>query len=129
MESISRHITSLVINSLGADIHTYRHLRTEAILRNQGRADLWPARTWFKNESQRFHHIVKLKASSIIPTVRYIIVIKHVYNYVVSNSDITATGAVLQMMNIDHCYYLNVTTSSDVILHLLQPHPQKPYNS
>ena len=27
------------------------------------------------------------------------------------------------MMNTDHCYYLNVTTSSDVILHLLQPHP------
>ena len=36
---------------------------------------------------------------------------------------VTATGAVLQMMNTDHCYYLNVTTSSDVILHLLQPHP------
>ena len=35
---------------------------------------------------------------------------------------VTATGAVLQMMNTDHYYYLNVTTSSDVILHLL-PHP------
>ena len=38
-------------------------------------------------------------------------------------NSITATGTVLQMMNTDHCYYLNVTTSSGVILHLLQPHP------
>ena len=39
-------------------------------------------------------------------------------------SDITATGAVHEIINIDHCYYWNVTTSSsDVILNLLQPHP------
>ena len=43
----------LVINSLEgghtnthANTHTYRHLRTEAILRNQGRA-------WFNNVGQR----------------------------------------------------------------------------
>ena len=36
---------------------------------------------------------------------------------------VTATGAVLETMNSDHCYYLNVTTSCGVMLHLLQPHP------
>ena len=42
---------------------------------------------------------------------------------VVPYNSVTATGAVLQMMNTDHCYYLKVSTSSDVMLHLLQPHP------
>ena len=44
MGSISHHITPLVIDSLGgghtnthANTHAYRHLRSEAILRNQAR--------------------------------------------------------------------------------------------
>ena len=36
---------------------------------------------------------------------------------------VTATGAVLETMNSDHCYYLNVTTSCGIMLHLLQPGP------
>ena len=47
MGSISHHITPLVINSLGGGHthkHTYRSSRTEAILRNQARTGLRPAR-------------------------------------------------------------------------------------
>ena len=36
---------------------------------------------------------------------------------------VTATGAVLETMNSDHYYCLNVTTSCGIMLHLLQPHP------
>ena len=56
MEFISHHIMPLVINSLsGGHTHThkhthaYRHSQTEAILRNQAHAGLWPARAWVKN--------------------------------------------------------------------------------
>ena len=49
MESISCHVTPLVINSLGADKQSYTDVRTEAILRNQARTCLWPAHAWFKN--------------------------------------------------------------------------------
>ena len=51
MGSISHHITPLVINSLGgghththASTHACRHSQTEAVLRNQACAVLWPAR-------------------------------------------------------------------------------------
>ena len=53
-ESISHHITPLVIIALGADIQTHRHTRkhtntqTKAISRNQARAGLSPACAWFK---------------------------------------------------------------------------------
>ena len=51
---MSRHITSLVINSLGGghtNTHTNTHtdIRTGTILRNQAHASRRPARTWFKN--------------------------------------------------------------------------------
>ena len=53
MGSISHHITPLVIDSLGGG-HTHKHAygssQTEAILRNQARAGLRPARAWFKME-------------------------------------------------------------------------------
>ena len=53
MRSISHHITPLVINSLGGGhTHTCVSIPTfvdKAILRNQARAGLWPARVWFKN--------------------------------------------------------------------------------
>ena len=50
MGSISHHITPLVINSLGGGHkHTHILLQTEAILRNQALAGLWPSRAWFKN--------------------------------------------------------------------------------
>ena len=57
MGSISRHITPLVINSLGdrhTQTHTHTHTNTHTdvhtgtILRNQVHAGLWPARAWFK---------------------------------------------------------------------------------
>ena len=56
MGSISHHITPLVINSLrGGHTHMQAHTRilsqTEAILRNQAHAGLWPACTWFKNHN------------------------------------------------------------------------------
>ena len=49
----SRHITPLVINSLERG-HTHMQARiptihTGSIVRNQARAGLRPARTWFKN--------------------------------------------------------------------------------
>ena len=53
--SISRHITPLVINSLGADTQTHRHthtytdIQTEKNLRNQVHTSLWPVSVWFKN--------------------------------------------------------------------------------
>ena len=51
MRSISQHITPLVINSLGGGhTHAYRHSRTEAILRKQVRAGLWPVRAWFNEQ-------------------------------------------------------------------------------
>ena len=50
-----QYIILLVINSLGgghthakAHTHAYRHLWTEAILRNQAHAGLWLACAWFK---------------------------------------------------------------------------------
>ena len=55
MGPISRHITPLVINSLRVGTHTrthahtYRHSRTEVILRNQVCTGLWLAHTWFNN--------------------------------------------------------------------------------
>ena len=74
MGSISHHITPLVINSLGGGhthahthTHTHTHTRThthtqayrrswtEAILRNQVHAGLWPARAWFKKLSFIIH--------------------------------------------------------------------------
>ena len=55
MGSVSRHITPLVINSLGGG-HTRKHthiltIRTGSTLRNQARPGLWPARAWFKNRA------------------------------------------------------------------------------
>ena len=54
MGSISHHIMPLVINSLGVDTHThtqaYQRSRTEAIIRNQACAGLWPACAWFNNQ-------------------------------------------------------------------------------
>ena len=49
MESISHHVTPLVINSFGADTdtHTYRRPHRKK-LRNQALAGLQPAHTWFK---------------------------------------------------------------------------------
>ena len=65
MESISCHITPLVINSLGGrhtqtqthtQTHTHKHthtdVRTETILRNQARA-------WFKNDAYYNNFMVK----------------------------------------------------------------------
>ena len=54
MRSISRHITPLVISSLGRG-HTNTQTRipticTGSILRNQARAGLRPARAWFKKK-------------------------------------------------------------------------------
>ena len=43
--------------------------------------------------------------------------------YIVLWNSVNATGAVFQMMNIDHCYHLNIITSSEIMLHLPQPHP------
>ena len=60
MGSISHHIMSLVINSLGSGhTHTHTHAnthtrilsRTEAILRNQAHVGLRPARAWFNKTS------------------------------------------------------------------------------
>ena len=51
--SISHHIMPLVIHGLGGghtDRQTHTYNRTEVILRNQARAGLWLARTWFKSE-------------------------------------------------------------------------------
>ena len=73
MGSISHHITPLVINSLGGrhthtQTHTRKHThanthtrilsRTEAILKNQAHAGLWPACTWFKNHNYSTGKIV-----------------------------------------------------------------------
>ena len=52
MGSISCHVTLLVNGSLGGGhthVRAYRYSRTEAILRNQARASLWPACARFKN--------------------------------------------------------------------------------
>ena len=52
MESISRHITPLVINNLrGKHTHTctHRHSQTKAIVGNQASTGLGPAHAWFKN--------------------------------------------------------------------------------
>ena len=43
--------------------------------------------------------------------------------YMLLYHSVSATGAVFQMINIDHCYHLNIATSSKVMLHLPQPHP------
>ena len=66
MGSISRHITPLVINSLGGGHthtrkHTHMHIdsRTKAILRNQARA-------WFKNE---FIKALTLKKDIVLVSV------------------------------------------------------------
>ena len=55
MGFISCHISPLVIYNLG-DGYTYTHTQTctptictEAILRNQVHAGLWPVHTWFNN--------------------------------------------------------------------------------
>ena len=55
MGSISRHIMPLVSNSLrGGHTHTYKHSRTEAILRNQVHAGHRPALAWFKNDVRMY---------------------------------------------------------------------------
>ena len=73
MGSISRHITPLVINSLGGghthtQTHTHTDVRTETISRNQARAGLRPARAWFNN---RISHPQLLNAISIAIIVLY----------------------------------------------------------
>ena len=53
MRSISRHISPLVINSLGCG-HTHARIptiRTGSILRNQARTSHRPARAWFNKGS------------------------------------------------------------------------------
>ena len=72
MESISCHITPLVINSLGADTHTHTHthtnthkdIHTETILRNQASVGLRPVHAWFKNISR--HSKIHSKAGTIL---------------------------------------------------------------
>ena len=65
MESISCHITPLVINSLGGGHrHTHKDIRTETILRNQASVALWPAHAWFKNISR--HSKILSKAGTIL---------------------------------------------------------------
>ena len=63
MRSISRHITPLVIDSLGRG-HTHTHtqariptIRTGSILRNQARAGLRPAHAWFNNHVHKFKNL------------------------------------------------------------------------
>ena len=69
MRFISHHITPLVINSLGGGhrhthiqtrTHTHIHIQmihTKAILRNQARAGLWPARAWFNNVTNHVNQL------------------------------------------------------------------------
>ena len=53
MGSISCHIILLVLIDLGqTHTHAYRHLQTEAIIRNQAHAGLWLPRAWFNNGLQ-----------------------------------------------------------------------------
>ena len=66
MMFISRHITPLVINSLGRG-HTHAHtqkriptIRTGSILRNQAQAGLWPARAWFKKFDLKNNLLLKI---------------------------------------------------------------------
>ena len=61
MQSISYHITLLVINSLWGghtQIHTHTDVCTEAILRNQVLAGLWLACTWFNNEIMLYKDVM-----------------------------------------------------------------------
>ena len=53
MESISHHITPLVLNSLTADTHTQTRIPMfldKVILRNQECAGLQPTHNWLKTE-------------------------------------------------------------------------------
>ena len=72
MGSISCHIMPIVINSLGGGhTHTQTHILTictGSILRNQVRANLWPAHVWFKNN-------FRIKQN---PTVTYYVTKDHI---------------------------------------------------
>ena len=61
--------------ALGVDTHTHiqtcthTDVRTKSILRNQARAGLWPARTWFNKYWQIWAHAI---GGCIVAYVTYI---------------------------------------------------------
>ena len=75
MRSISRHITPLVVNSLGrGHIHTHAYIptiRTGSILRNQ-------ARTWFKKKlNETRENLISIKLTTILYNTKSYNTIKH----------------------------------------------------
>ena len=77
-QSYGVHIMAVVINSIGAghtntyaNIYTNTHtdVHRETILRNLACADLWPARTWFKNvfSNLNLHSCDDKSADALLP--------------------------------------------------------------